>query len=211
MIALCRQAAELVPADPAPWVALLTCHRLTRTGGAQVRGAWEAVRARDPWNREAHLQMLRYLSPRECGSHAMMLQFTDAVRAQAPPRSPVAALSLTAGLARYRALLEAGGITAMTAHRHWDRHEERALVDEALATWPQSGGLTHAAALADLNLLAYVLIKATRPREALRVFQAIGPVVTAWPWQEDGQPLEIFHDRSRRARRANESAQRRTR
>ena len=131
-----------------------------------------------------------------------MLQFTDAVRAQAPLRSPVAALSLTAGVSQYRALHEAGGITALTAHRHWGHHQVSALVDQALATWPQPGYLTHAATLADLNLLAYVLIKATRSREALPVFQAIGRVVTAWPWQEEGQPLEIFHDWSHRARRA---------
>lgn len=202
VITLCRQAAELLPADPAPWVALLTCYRLIRASTTDVRWVWEAVKARDPWNREAHLQVLRYLSPRECGSHAVMLQFTDTVRNQAPPRSPVGALALLASLTQYLALQEAGGITALTAHRHWDQPQERALVDQALATWPQPGYLQHAAALADLNALAYVLIKATRPRDALMVFQAIGPAITPWPWQEDGHPVESFRNWSHRAQRA---------
>ncbi|RSO09982.1 hypothetical protein DMH26_00300 [Streptomyces sp. WAC 05379] len=202
VIALCRQAAKLLPDDPAPWVALLTCYRLIRAATADVRSVWEGVKTRDPWNREAHLQVLHYLSPRECGSHATMLQFTDAVRTQAPPRSPVESLALLASLTQYLALREADGITALTAHRHWNQPYQRALVDHALATWTQPGHLTHAAALTDLNVLAYVLIKAMRLRDASTVLQAIGPVVTAWPWQEDGPPVETFRDWSRRAQRA---------
>lgn len=202
VITLCRQAAKLLPDDPAPWVALLTCHRLIRAPTADVRRVWEGVKTRDPWNREAHLQVLRYLSPRECGSHATMLQFTDAVRTQAPPRSPVESLALLTSLTQYLALREADGITALTAHRHWNHPQERALVDQALATWTQPGYLTHAAALTDLNVLAYVLIKAIRLRDASAVLQAIGPVVTAWPWQEDGPPVETFRDWCQRAQRA---------
>ncbi|MFF9819508.1 hypothetical protein [Streptomyces sp. NPDC014006] len=204
VIALCRQAAKLLPDDPAPWVALITCYRLLRAATADVRSAWEGVKIRDPWNREAHLQVLRYLSPRECGSHAMMLDFTDAVRAQAPPRSPVESLALLASLTQYLTLREADDITALTAHRHWNHPQERALIDNALATWTQPGYLTHAAALSDLNALAYVLIKAMRLRDASTVLQEIGPVVTAWPWQEDGPPVEAFRDWSRRAKRAAE-------
>ncbi|WP_431776154.1 hypothetical protein [Streptomyces cucumeris] len=203
VITLCRQAAELLPADPAPWVALLTRYRLIRASTTDVQGAWRAVKERDSWNREAHLQVLRYLSPRECGSLTMMLQFIDGVAIHAPRRSPVAALALHASLAQYLILQEAGGITAITAHRHWNQPQERALIDEAL-TWLQPGYLMHAARLADLNTLAYVLIKATRLHDALTVFHAIGPVITSWPWQEDGRPVETFRNWSHRARRATQ-------
>ncbi|MFJ5779865.1 hypothetical protein [Streptomyces sp. NPDC093094] len=201
VITLCRQAAKLLPADPAPWIALLTCYRLIRASTADVRWVWGGVSQRDRWNREAHLQLLRYLSPRERGSHAMMLQFTDAVRSQAPPRSPVGAVALVTSLTQYLSLQEAGGLTELTAHRHWSQPPERALVDDALSTWPRPGYLTHAAALADLNILAYVLVKAGRVREAATVFHAIGPVVTSWPWREDGPPVETFRHWSHRAQR----------
>ncbi len=201
VIALCRQAAALLPPDPAPWVGMLTCYRHIHSTTAPLRPLWDEIKARDPWNREAHLQILRYLSPDECGSHAQVLSFSDAVRAQAPPRAPVAALALTASLALYCALQKAGGITALTAHRHWSQPQERGLIDQALADWLQPGYLTHAAALADLNLLAYVLVTATRPDEAWPVFQMIGPFATAWPWLENGQPLATFQQWHHRARR----------
>lgn len=203
-VRLCRHAAELAPHDPAPWVAMLSCQRMQRVPGAVVQPVWHAVKARDPWNREAHLQMLRYVSPEECGSGALTVQFLDSVTIAAPPGSPVAALSLTHSLARYQRALAAGGITALTAHRHWSQPHERALVDQALAMWPQPGHLTHARALADLNLLAYVLAKATRLSEARPVLEAISAVATSWPWELDGDPLEQFRQAHRRAFRARD-------
>lgn len=202
MVRLCRHAAALVPPDPAPWIALLNCHRMQRAPGAVVQPVWDAVKERDRWNREAHRQMLHYVSPQECGSSALTVQFLDSVTIAAPPAAPVAALSLTHSLARYRRILAAGGIEALTAHRHWNQPHERALVDQALATWPQPGFLTHAAALADLNLLAYVLAKATRLRDAWPVFEAISAVATAWPWELDGDPLRQVQESHRRALRS---------
>ncbi|MEV6655127.1 hypothetical protein [Streptomyces sp. NPDC051219] len=204
-ISLCRDAAELAPADPAPWVALLSYYRLLRAPGAQVQPIWNAVKKRDPWNREAHWQMLHYVSPEECGSNVLTVQFTDSVVASAPSGSPVAALSLAAGLDRYRRALAAGGITALTARRHWDQPHERDLADYALATWTRPGFLGHAAALADLNLLAYVLTKAARLQDAWPVFEATAGVATPWPWKLDGAPLkevQEWHSRAFRASRA---------
>jgi hypothetical protein len=202
-ISLCRDAAELAPVDPAPWVALLSYYRLLRAPGARVQPVWNAVKARDPWNREAHWQMLRYVSPEECGSNVLTVQFTDSVVASAPLGSPVAVLSLGASLDRYHRALAAGGITALTARRHWDQPHERTLVDDALATWPRPGFLGHAETLADLNLLAYVLTKATRLQDAWPVFEATAAVATSWPWELDGDPLEQvqeWHSRAFRAR-----------
>lgn len=201
-ISLCRNAAELAPADPAPWVALLSYHRLLRAPWAQVHPIWMAVKTRDPWNREAHWQMLHYVSPEECGSNVLTVQFTDWVAVSEPAGSPVAAISLAASLNRYRRALAAGGITALTAHRHWNQPQERALVDNALATWTQPGFLRHAAALADLNLLAYVLTKAVRLKDAWPVFEASAEVATSWPWELDGDPLSEVQESHSRAFRA---------
>jgi hypothetical protein len=208
-VSLCRDAADLAPADPAPWVALLSCYRLLRAPWAQVHPIWAAVKTRDPWNREAHWQMLHYVSPEECGSNVLTVQFTDSVVASEPAGSPVAAISLAASLNRYRRALAAGGITALTARRHWDQPHERALVDNALATWTQPGFLRHAAARADLNLLAYVLTKAARLRDAWPVFEAIAAIATPWPWELDGDPLqEVREWHSRAFRNRNQRPQR---
>ncbi|MGW1957656.1 hypothetical protein ACWCPI_33750 [Streptomyces sp. NPDC001920] len=202
IVRLARRAAVLAPADPAPWVAMLSCHRMQRSPGVVVQQVWEAVKERDPWNREAHRHMLHYVSPEECGSSALTVQFLDSVTIAAPPGAPVAALSLTYSLTRYRRDVAAGGITALTAHRHWNQQHERALVDHARATWPQPGFLTHATALADLNLLAYVLAKATRFGDAWQVFEAMSAVATAWPWELDGDPLHEFQKTHHRAFKA---------
>lgn len=201
-VSLCRRAAELAPLDPAPWVALLSCQRLQRAPGRAVQPVWDEVKARDRWNREAHRQMLHYVSPQECGSNALTLQFLDSFALSAPLGGPVTALGLTSSLGRYRRVLTAGGMPALTAHRHWIQPQEAALIDQALETWPQPGFLTHAAALADLNLLAYVLMEATRPREAWPVFEAISAVATSWPWELDGDPLQQIQKEHRRAFRA---------
>ncbi|MET9671262.1 hypothetical protein ABZY19_39110 [Streptomyces sp. NPDC006475] len=200
---LCWDAAELAPADPAPWIGLLSYYRLLRAPWVQVHPLWMAVKTRDPWNREAHWQMLDYISPEECGSNVLTVQFTDSVVVSEPAGSSVAALSLTASLNRYRRALAAGGLTALTAHRHWDQPHERAIIDNALATWIQPGFLSHAAALADLNLLAYVLTKAARVRDAWPVFEATAAIATSWPWELDGDPLEQvreWHSRALRTR-----------
>ncbi|MFE5894768.1 hypothetical protein ACFQ6E_38340 [Streptomyces sp. NPDC056462] len=201
-VSLCRRAAELTPSDPAPWVALLSCQRLQRAPGRAVQPVWDAIKARDRWNREAHWQMLHYVSPEECGSNALTVQFLDSVAIDAPVGCPVTALGLTSCLDRYRRVLAAGGIPALTVHRHWSQPQELALVDQALETWPKPGFFTHAAAFADLNLLAYVLMQATRPCEAWPVFEAISAVATSWPWELDGDPLRQFQKEHRRAFRA---------
>ncbi|MFH0518553.1 hypothetical protein ACHBTE_15405 [Streptomyces sp. M41] len=201
-VSLCRHAAELAPADPAPWVALLSCQRLQRAPGRAVQQVWEAAKERDRWNREAHWQMLRYVSPEECGSNALTVQFLDSVTIAAPLGSPVTALALTSSLDRYRRVLTEGGIPALTARRHWSMQQELALVDQALETWLEPGFLGHAAAFADLNLLAYVLMHAARPREAWPVFEAISAVATSWPWELDGDPLQQIQKEHRRSFRA---------
>ena len=192
VIGTSHRAAELLPADPAPWIAMLGCCRILRASVPQTQPVWVRVVERHPWNREAHLQMLRYCSPDEGGSNVLTVQFVDAVVASAPPGSPVASLELTASLGRYQRTVDMGGVVALTARRHWDQHRERSLLDHALTSWLSPGFLRHAAALADLNLLAFVLTKADRLTDAREVFQSIGSTVTAWPWEVDGAPLDVF-------------------
>jgi hypothetical protein len=188
----CYRAADAVPADPAPWVVLLGILRLMRAESRELFAVWAEVTARDPWNREAYLQMLRYLSPEECGSRSSQLDFVDTLRASVPPAAPVVGVELTALVDEYARTTAKGGVEALMARRQWTQIRAAGALDTALATWPRQGRLRHAAALADLNLLAYALVQAGRVREAGDTFRMIGDTVTAWPWSFDGDPLQKF-------------------
>ncbi|MGW2250676.1 hypothetical protein ACWCXH_10795 [Kitasatospora sp. NPDC001660] len=188
----CYRAAEVAPADPLPWVVLLGILRLMRAESRQLFAVWAEVTARDPWNREAHLQMLRYLSPEERGSRSSQLDFVETLRASAPPVSPVVGVELAALVDEHDRTAAKGGVEALLARRLWTHSRAVGALDAALATWPREGYLRHAAALADLNVLAYALVQAGRVREGGNTFDAIGDTVTAWPWSLDGDPIERF-------------------
>ncbi|GAB2958606.1 hypothetical protein GCM10023080_018030 [Streptomyces pseudoechinosporeus] len=197
----CARAAELRPEDPNPWVVRLGLLRLWRRPSTEVFPLWAEIVRRDRWHREAHLQMLGYLSPWECGSHSQTIEFLDRVRAAAAPTAPTAGLEIVALTDRYHGTLDRGGIEAITAIHLWSRPDAEAALDRALADWPRPGYLAHAAAVADLNLLAYALVRAQRVAQAGEVFRVIGGRVTMYPWAlgESGDPLEFFGNWQQRA------------
>ncbi|MET9732758.1 hypothetical protein ABZZ79_19550 [Streptomyces sp. NPDC006458] len=188
----CLRAAELAPEDPTPWVVLLDLSRLERRSQPEVFGLWNEVLTRDRWNREAYLSMLRYLGPEEMGSRMQVLDFVDAVRARTPTDAPCAATELTAQVLQYHSVLTLGGVEALMARNHWSHASAAQALDRAAHTWAQPGFFHHAAALADLNLLAYALTAAERRGEARPVFEAINGTVAAWPWSVGGDPVSEF-------------------
>ncbi|MBR7829167.1 hypothetical protein KDK95_22860 [Actinospica sp. MGRD01-02] len=188
----CHTAAALNQADSMPWIAALAIMRQQRRPWPDVQPVWNELRARDPWSRAGHLELLGYLSPDECGSQTAVRDFVNAVTEAAPPASPVAALPLEAELRRYRRTLDAGGAGAITADEAFRQPAVAALLDRARVEWLQPGAFKHAAAIADLNLLAYALLRTGYPQNAAPVFQRLGGVVTAWPWSIDGDPVERF-------------------
>ncbi|WP_181801490.1 hypothetical protein [Streptomyces shenzhenensis] len=189
----CAEASRLRPADPCPWIVRLGLLRLWRRPGDELFPLWWEISDRDPWNREAHLQVFAYQSPRECGSLAQLMEFVDAVRAGAPPAAPTAALPLRSLVERYHSVLSRGGVGALSAVRLWDTPEAVQVLRTATTTWPSPGHLTHAAALADLNVLAYALTEAKRSAWAADVFDALDGRVTPFPWNRDGgDPVRAF-------------------
>jgi hypothetical protein len=192
LLDVCYQAADLAPDDPGPWIAVLGVLRTLRRPLAEVLPAWREATARDAWSREAHVQMLGYLSPEECGSSGQVLDFIDSMRAAVPPDAPTAGVELISLVEQHRRTVAAGGLSPLMASVRWSQPRVAATLDRALADWPQPGHLTHAAAVADLNLLAYALLQANRTADAARVFPAIGGMVAPWPWGLDGDPLQQF-------------------
>jgi hypothetical protein len=188
----CYAAASLRPADSVPWIAALGIVRQLRRTWTDVEPIWNELRARDPWSRAAHLELLGYLSAEECGSQTAVRDFVGAVAAAASAGSPVAALPLEAELRRYRRILAAGGPGAITADEAFRQPAIAGLLERAQRDWLRPGAFGHAAALADLNLLAYALLRTGPAQDAAPVFQRLGGLVTAWPWSIDGDPVERF-------------------
>lgn len=197
----CHRAADLSPEDPTPWVVLLDASRLGRWAPRRVRAVWHEAIARDRWNREAHLQMLGHLSPEEGGSLMQVLDFVDSLRGQTPGNAPTAGVELTAAVGQYRSVVARGGVEALMARHFWDHGPVSRALDRAGETWPRPGYLHHAAALADLNVLAYALVTAERRGQAARVFTALEGRVTSWPWRLGGDPVRTFaYERARSVR-----------
>ncbi|NBM16951.1 hypothetical protein [Streptomyces sp. GC420] len=188
----CRLAAEACPADPTPWVARLALLRLLGRPSRELTPVWREITARDPWHREAHLQILGHLSPEERGSQSSVREFVDDVVAAMPPGAPAACLPLAAAVRQFHRDLAAGGTRALGMSRYWAQPHVAPLIDDALEHWPRPGFLTHAATVADLNLLAHALVRAGRTADAAPVLRATGELVTEWPWNHDGDPVERY-------------------
>lgn len=188
----CRLAADARPADPTPWVATLAALRLLGRPSGELTPVWREISSRAPWHREAHLQILRHLSPEEQGSHAALRNFLDDVTAAMPPDAPTACLPLTGAVRQYHRDLADGGMRALGASRYWAQPHVLPVLDHALDHWLRPGFLRHAGTVADLNLLAYALARAARSEDAVPVLHATGGLVTAWPWGFDGDAVERY-------------------
>ncbi|MEV5898412.1 hypothetical protein [Streptomyces sp. NPDC052127] len=180
------------PEDLSPWLAILGVARLERYARDYVLTVWGEVSARDRWNREAHLQMLDYLSPEECGSRVEVLEFVDSVRARTPANAATAALELTSAVRQYQGIVRRGGVEALMARDFWEHQPTAQILNRAAGLWCKRGFLQHAAAMADLNLLAYALVAAERHGEAAQIFTSLEGRVTKWPWGVDTDPVEAF-------------------
>ncbi|MGW4866807.1 hypothetical protein [Streptomyces chartreusis] len=198
----CLHAADLAPQDPTPWIVLLELGRLERHDPGDVFQVWNEVVLRDRWNREAYLSMTRYLTPDEGGSRLQVLEFVDSLRARVPANAPCVVTELTSQVLHYQSIQARGGVEGLMARNFWTDIHVSATLDRAAQHWPQPSFFSHAATLADLNTLAYALMAANRRRDAFPVFQAIGGVVTHWPWQFEGDPVTVFKHMQARAKSA---------
>jgi len=192
MVSNCHLAADLKPDDPLPWVALLGVARIERYTRSDVHRVWREATGRDRWNREAYLQMLGYLSPQEGGSSAQVLDFIDVTRSRIPADAPCAAVELTAYIRQYHGLVGQGGVRALTADELWSHGPVEAALNRAGSMWIKPGFFWHAAALADLNVLAYALCAANRASEADSAFQILRGRATYWPWHLGGDAVTQF-------------------
>ncbi|MFI8386886.1 hypothetical protein [Streptomyces sp. NPDC085540] len=189
----CFRAADACPADPMPWISLITLSRLYGGGHPHTRDWWAELQARDRNSREAHHQMLRHVSARWHGSHGRMYNFARDVAVAAPPGSPLAVLTQSARVEHYRELLRTEGKASLGLSFHWTNEVVAPDLDATLARWiAHRGSIEYAQDVADLNLLAHGLVFAGRVKDATPVFLHLGDRPTAVPWSYCGDPQELF-------------------
>ncbi|WP_320776242.1 hypothetical protein [Streptomyces sp. CRN 30] len=178
---LLRQIAPLVAAatsdsgaDPVPWRIALDSARGRRAGHAEFERLWaEAVR-RCPHHYGCHVAALAYLAAASPGAHRECLDFAETAARDAPGGSPLRALPLRAA---FRYLTEGGADAVARARLHTaaDLAVELSAGLPAADPWP-----------AELrNLLAYVLVRLERWRDAAEQLRLTGPYATSFPWDRE--------------------------
>ncbi|MEV4940743.1 hypothetical protein [Streptomyces zaomyceticus] len=187
----CREAADLAPADPVPWVGLIALatldgrqrmaeHRISPPAPMLPPGPWGLLaeaEKRDPHNREAHHRMLQFVYARRPGPLSEAVNYAHWAASSAPVGSALHVLPLYVRVERYRR--ERGHERALDLH--WVAEDALRDAQRALDTWFLFCA-TDEASLLDLNHLAHALFGALRFTEAARVFEALGPYYTTLPW-----------------------------
>ncbi|MFF8378357.1 hypothetical protein ACF07V_19780 [Streptomyces sp. NPDC015661] len=189
---LCLQASELAPADPQPWVSLISLGRLYEGGHPHMGSWWKELLARDPYHREGHHQALRHLSARWHGSHGQAANFAWDVAGYAPAGSPLVVLPLVARSEEYTHRTETEGRTAIGLTYHWNGESAQRDLRVVLDTWIAARTRVYAQDVADLNHLAHGLVRAGMKREAADVFRTLDNRATRVPWSCAGDPEELF-------------------
>ncbi|RNL72012.1 hypothetical protein [Streptomyces sp. I6] len=194
----CFGAAEAAPADPMPWVSLLTVARLYDggVGRRQLRSWWDELRRRDPDNIEGHVQLLRYWSARWHGTHGSMYDIARDAAGAAPAGSPLPVLVQIARVEEFRYVAEGsrGRAPVRDFGQHW-KHELAAT--EVRRTWERwIGGRAPGPVLpeevAELNYLTHAACYAGETDVARGLFAMLGTRAARVPWSYTGDPAEQF-------------------
>ncbi|MFI9153400.1 hypothetical protein [Streptomyces sp. NPDC053367] len=194
----CRAAADLVPADPTPWLGLLLLER--DQGGDQEAGrVFDEIRHRHPEHHHAHHLMVALLAEvrAQDGPDPLheVYDFANWAAEQAPADSPLAMLPVVAHAERYRVLAAAGHEDAdPVASGHWVGRRARQVMKTAFDWWLEWEHEDHPRRLIDLNFLAHAKSCEGRGAEAAALFHRIGEHITPQPWSyPDRDPYAAFH------------------
>lgn len=189
----CIRASSRFPADPMPWISLVTLARLAPGGHPHTWYWWEELLSRDRYSREGHHQVLRHLSAHWHGSHGRMYDFARDVATAAPLGSPLAVLTQAARAEHYREVIRTEGKEAVGLSFHWTHDALAHDLDTTLNRWiAHRGPIKYAQDVADLNLLAHALVFAGRTQDAAVVFRHLGDRPTVVPWAYCGDSQALF-------------------
>ncbi|MER7756186.1 hypothetical protein [Kitasatospora sp. NPDC097643] len=177
-----KRASLLDPANPAPWVVMVTAARGARYEPKQFEELWRGLVQRAPHHYDGHLQALQYWCAKWFGSDKKMMAFAKRAVKTAPAGSPLPGIYLHALVE-----LEQRGTLGQTLAGELGKQPVRK-VAAALARVrpddPRLTGLRH--------LLAHYTTKAGLYGLALEQFRAIGPWCGGHPWTGSEDPVAAF-------------------
>ncbi|MFD5872048.1 hypothetical protein [Streptomyces sp. NPDC060322] len=174
-----RQAALLDPANPGPWVVMVTAARGAKYRHAQFKPLWEGLVSRAPHHYEGHWQALQYWCAKWFGSDRRMIRFARQAVRKAPPGSPLGGIYL-------HALSERPGVGAAAV-----APMTRSMLKRIAASFDHVAPDDER--LPDLrHLLADYMVRSMMYGPALEQFRLIGPWCGARPWRKDGDPVVAF-------------------
>ncbi|MFE5589588.1 hypothetical protein [Streptomyces sp. NPDC056549] len=179
-----RKAALLDPANPGPWVVMITAARGAQYRRAEFRTLWSGLVARAPYHYEGHWQAQQYWCAKWFGSDRRMLRFARQAVRKAPTGSPLAGIYLHAlDELTTHSSFSSGPVTPLsrsTLRRVAASFDHVAPDDERLPL------LRH--------LLAHHMLSAMMYAGALEQFRKIGPWCGAPPWRKDGNAIVAFEN-----------------
>ncbi|MFJ2173820.1 hypothetical protein ACIOHE_13025 [Streptomyces sp. NPDC087851] len=188
--ATCRAALNVWPQDVAPLVVMLALLRTHAPNRNTLDRVWEEIKQRDPWNREAHHEVVTYLLSGYHGAQGEAAWWADEQASIAPRGLPIAVLPLVVLAEAHRTRQEQDPKAYGLTIHPWIECPQ---VDPVLERWWRyRAPRPHACFADDANYLAHALSFANRHQEALEVFDAIGSYATRVPWSYCGQANELF-------------------
>lgn len=168
-------AIAVSPEEPAAWVASLWLAIGQQDEPSVFRQRWDGLQACAPHDRLGHNAALQLYCAKWHGSHEQMYAFARQVTDAAPPGSPLVVQILQAHI-EY-AMRETG-----EAADFWNRPDVRNDIEAVLHRWQAEEPHTHALALHDRSILAYVLCEAGMWQQAAEQFEATYHLVYEYPW-----------------------------
>lgn len=188
----CITAAKAAPSDPVPVVSLLTIARLYPQGKREIDSWWSEMQQRDPFNREACHQVLRYFSSRYHGSAAMVQNFARECAQRAPFGSPLAVLPLVARVEEFKHSRTRQDAADLALNDMWIDEGAGYDLDVAMDRWFRRRTRAYAQDIPDLHFLAHGLCLGNRTQQAAPVFDAIGDLAASNPWSLAGDAASTF-------------------
>jgi hypothetical protein len=186
-------AANADADDPVPLVSLLTVARLYPGGHPRIEQWWDELQRRDPYNREACHQVMRYFSDRYHGSDRMAQDFARDVAGRCPLGLPLSVLPLAARVEAYRFRIAGRRATDLDVNDMWIDAWAGHDLDIALGRWFTAAERTaYAQDVPDLHYLGHGLVFANRLAQAAPVFDEIGGIAVATPWSLFGDPAALI-------------------
>ncbi|MGW4488582.1 DUF4034 domain-containing protein [Amycolatopsis sp. NPDC004368] len=188
-----REAAELAPDDPTPWVTMLAVARGLQYDNDAFGEVWNELVARDPAHLPAHSSALQYWCEKWFGSHELMWAFAEAGAAKHPK---LARLPLVAAHeAEYRGVKGA-----------WQNPLVASAIDRLLP-WLDGEGRDAPGTATSRAYAARALVELGRGKEAVEQFRHLGVHADelVWAYGNKGRIVEFKRVRHLACRLAEKS------